>query len=417
MESWCKRLTNLTNIAKSQPHAAYAAYTHGEQHKYSYFMQTILDIEENLKPLDEILEDKFIPALFGREITRNERELVALPVKEGGLGIREISKESSRTYTISRSITAPLIKQIVEQSDFVPDFVDVKLAKSTTSERTKELNKQHIKSVKDKQSHEMKRTIEQISEPGASSWLGALPIPQYGIDMNKGEFNDALCLRYNKPLKNLPTVCPCGKKFNTTHALNCHLGGFVNARHDNIRDFEAQLLKTVCNDVQIEPPLQSVPPRVTLNPDANTKEDARLDVRARGYWRDGQNAYFDVCVTNADCESQRNTSLKQVLRKHDLKKKSQYNQRVMQIEHGTLTPLIFTTTGAMSRDCLKYHKSLAEKISEKKGDRYEEVMRYIRTKISFLAVKATLLCLRGSRSIRKAELGEDFGLSLLELGM
>ena len=89
-------------------------------------------------------------------------------------------------------------------------------------------------------------------------------------------------------------------------------------RHDNIRDFEAQLLKTVCNDVQIEPPLQSVPLGVTLNPGANTKEDARLDVRARGYWRDGQNAYFDVCVTNADCESQRNTSLKQVLRKHDL---------------------------------------------------------------------------------------------------
>ena len=89
----------------------------------------------------------------------------------------------------------------------------------------------------------------------------------------------------------------------------------------------------------------------------------------------------------------------------------------MQIEHGTLTPLIFTTSGAMGQEYLRYHKTLAEKIAEKKGESYEDIMRYIRTKISFLTVKATLLCLRGSRSIKKAEIGEDFALSLMELGM
>ena len=89
----------------------------------------------------------------------------------------------------------------------------------------------------------------------------------------------------------------------------------------------------------------------------------------------------------------------------------------MQIEHGTLTPLIFTTSGAMGKECMKYHKALAEKISDKKGECYEDVMRFIRIKISFLALKATLLCLRGSRSTRRAEIGEDFALSLLELGL
>ena len=43
---------------------------------------------------------------------------------------------------------------------------------------------------------------------------------------------------------------------------------------------------------------------------------------------------------------------------------------------GSFTPLIFKTTGVMSHECTVFHKSLAEKISTKRGDRYDEVMRY-----------------------------------------
>ena len=84
------------------------------------------------------------------------------------------------------------------------------------------------------------------------------------------------------------------------------------------------------------------------------------------------------------------------------------------------TPLIFTTTGVMSHECSIFHKSLAEKISKKRGDGYDEVVRYLRVKFSFLALKATLLCLRGSRGRKGTNLGvhnEDFGLALNELGM
>ena len=47
------------------------------------------------------------------------------------------------------------------------------------------------------------------------------------------------------------------------------------------------------------------------------------------------------------------------------------------------------------------------------------IMRYIRVKISFLVLKATLLCLRGSRSLRQNidVGGEDFSQSLRELGL
>ncbi|CAH3198235.1 unnamed protein product [Porites evermanni] len=40
----------------------------------------------------------------------------------------------------------------------------------------------------------------------------------------------------------------------------------------------------------------------------------------------------------------------------------------MEIEQGTFTPLVFTTTGGMADECVKYHNRLVELISNKKGD-------------------------------------------------
>ena len=220
------------------------------------------------------------------------------------------------------------------------------------------------------------------------------------------------------PIKNLPSKCPCDRKFDVNHALNCHRGGFVNARHDNIRDMECRLLQEVCRDVQRESPLQKVENKDTYSDSAIVDDDARLDIRARGFWRDGQNAFFDVRVTNADCASHRNQKIEAVLRKNEQEKKREYNRRVMDVEHGTFTPLVFTTSGVMGHECSKYHKALAEKLSEKKCEKYEVIMRYLRVKVSFLALKGTLLCLRGSRSTNKnVETGEDFRFTLDELGL
>ena len=38
--------------------------------------------------------------------------------------------------------------------------------------------------------------------------------------------------------------------------LNCKKGGFVIIKHDEIRNVNADLLKKVCNDIQVEPQLQ-----------------------------------------------------------------------------------------------------------------------------------------------------------------
>ena len=66
-----------------------------------------------------------------------------------------------------------------------------------------------------------------------------------------------------------------------------------------------------------------------------------------------------------------------------------------------------------------YHKTLAEKIANKTGEKYEDVTRLIRVKTSFLVLRAALLYLRGSRSISsdKIETCNDFAFNLNELNI
>ena len=420
VSKWTNNILTLSKIAQSQPHAAYAAFVHGEQHKYTYFLRTLNNISANLKPLDTAITESFLPALFGHELSENERNIVSMSLKEGGLGVKFVGAMSDSCYETSLKVTEPLSEQIRLQSSELPNGTQVAEAKHDMITKVKAAEKQRSDEIKENQTPRLKRMLEQLSEPGASSWLGVLPLESYGCRLNKSEFQDALAIRYCSSIKNLPSKCPCGATYNLTHALDCHRGGFVNARHDNIRNLECKLLSTVVHDVECEPPLQPVINKQGYKASANLKDDARLDVRARGFFRDGQNAFFDVRVTNADCASQQDKTVKSVLRKHESQKKLHYNRRVMEVEHGSFTPLVFTTTGVMSHECSLFHKLLAEKISAKRNENYSDVMRYLRVKLSFLALKSTLLCLRGSRTISvttDTDVSSDFGLVLGDLGI
>ena len=417
---WCKQLKVLSTIAKSQPHVAYTGYTHGMKHKFTYFIRTLEGIAEALTPIDEVLNNDFIPALFGTQITEADRELLALPIKDGGLGIPLINTSASTSREASIMLTKPLTTAIINQSTTLPNENEVKSAKAKSLEVITKA-KEHIKSgVLGSLSPERKRTMEELSMPGASSWLGALPLKSQNMDLNKGEFQDALALRYDLRPKNLPSKCACGNNFDATHAMNCHRGGFINARHDNVRNFDAKLLQDVCRDVQLEPLLQPVPEGRQFRNSVNTSSEARADIRAKGFWRDGQDSFFDIRITNTTANSQVNTPIESVLRKHEMDKKRTYNTRIMEIDHGTFTPIVITTKGVMGRECEKFHKALAEKLAVKKEEKYEEVIRYIRVKMSFLALKSALLCLRGTRAkVREQTFheNENFGFLLRDLNV
>ena len=80
---------------------------------------------------------------------------------------------------------------------------------------------------------------------------------------------------------------------------SCPRGGFPSLRHNEIRDLTATLLTEVCNDVQVEPELQEIATETMSGRTANTKDGARLDVAASGFWGGRrERTYIDVRVFN-----------------------------------------------------------------------------------------------------------------------
>ena len=156
----------------------------------------------------------------------------------------------------------------------------------------------------------------------------------------------------------------------------------------------------LCNDLELEPVLQEVTGE-TLNHGANKVPDARLDIHARGFWERQISAFFDFRMCHSNADSYRDLTPKQIYKKHENEKKRQYAERVMEIEQGTFTPLVFTTTGGMADECVRYHSRLAELIANKKGESYSSAISWIRAKVSFAIVRSAILCLRGSRSRRR----------------
>ena len=91
-------------------------------------------------------------------------------------------------------------------------------------------------------------------------------------------------MRYGIPLPRLPSTCVCSKAFSVEHALSCQRGGFIHIRHNELRDFAAELLSEVCKDVSIEPMLTPLTGERFSYNSANVEDHARLDVAARGVW-------------------------------------------------------------------------------------------------------------------------------------
>ena len=101
------------------------------------------------------------------------------------------------------------------------------------------------------------------------------------------------------------------------HALNCKKGGFVTIRHNNTRDYEASLLAKMHTDVETESSLQPIEGEIVNG----LPFDVRPNVRARGVWRYGQNAFFNLRITNTNSASQLNVKTEKVLLKHEKGKK------------------------------------------------------------------------------------------------
>ena len=250
VRKWSEEIKQLANVAQTQPHAAYCAYTNGLSSRWSFLSRAIPDISDLLQPLEEAIQQHLIPALTGRPpCSREERDLLALPVCLRSMGIINPVSSSQRIFEASLRLTSPLVAIIATQDQ--DQSVD----------------------------------ILEVMEIGS-----VLPLDDHGFSLHKGAFKDPICLRYGWKPPNTPTKCNCGSAFSTNHAMICPMGGFPTIRHNKLHDVTASLLSEVCHNVATEPQLQPLNGESMTHRTVITTDDARLDIRARGFWSAAQDS-------------------------------------------------------------------------------------------------------------------------------
>ena len=402
VKEWTSSIQKLASIATTQPHAAYSAFTHGLASKWTYFLRTIPEISDLLQPLEEAINLHFIPALTGKGcVTTAERDLFALPTRLGSLGLTKPTDTAAHEFSSSQKVTAPLATLILlQQHEITFDTIREQQCAKAEIKRLRQ-QKQAVTATQLRTTlpTHLQRAMELGSEKGASSWLSVLPIEEHGFALHKGAFRDALCLRYNWQPANLPNDCVCGHSFSVDHALSCSTGGFPSIRHNELRDFTAKVMTEVCHDVCLEPTLQPLTGETLRYATANTEDGAHLDISAQGFWDNRyQRAFFDVRVFNPNAQTHRKLQLASVYRKQEREKQRTYEQRIREVELGTFTPLVFSTSGGMAKSASVAYKRLASLLARKRDQPYSLVIAWLRCHLSFSLLRSAITCLRGARS-------------------
>ena len=142
----------------------------------------------------------------------------------------------------------------------------------------------------------------------------------------------------------MPHFCECGQKNSIDHTLICKKGGYVAMRHNHLRDLNASIQREVCRDVISEPSLLLIE---TEEVSGTHADRAASDVSSRGLWSTFERTFFDVLVLHPNAPSYRSTDLNVLYRNHELEKMRKYNSRVISVERGSFTPLIYTTFGGL----------------------------------------------------------------------
>ena len=350
-------------------------------------------------------------------------KLFTLPGSQGGLGIQHLKEEASLQFAASLKLTSAHRESIKAQDTCLRDKNSEGFDQSTLRSQYKTLKEVRLKgktsAILQALPEPSKPFMKQSQDIGASSWLNAIPKEEEDWVLSKQEFRDAVRVRYNLPIPDLPSFCVCKERpiYTVQHAQQCSKGGFINQRHDILRDFFCSLLNQVCTNVKAEPHLTKLSGEEFRYKTAITGDDARSDIKCRNFWVRGQDAYFDISFCHVNAPSNQGKETEVIFEERGQSKRREYVERIL-LEHGTFTALIWGTNGGMGREASRFMKQLGFLLSIKRNEDRNVIMAWLRMKVSYICVRASLLCIRGSRKPWYKEdttkISEDFRLSVHE---
>ena len=129
----------------------------------------------------------------------------------------------------------------------------------------------------------------------------------------------------------------------------------------------------------------------------NVAEKARLDVAGVGVRGAYEKTFLDIRIMHPNSPSYIDKPVERVYIQHENEKKRSYNERVLQVEKASFTPIVMSTSGGEGKEAARHHKRIATLIAQKRNESYADVINYVRTRLRFSLLKSTLTAIRGVR--------------------
>ena len=161
----------LAEFAQSHPQAGYVAYTFGLRRRWTYFLRTLSNIEDLLKPLERAISDVLIPSMADHKCTELERDILSLPVRLGDLGFTNPTQSANAEFQAFVNVTAPLAERIMSQLHEPPDEAEITLLQQKAKKEKVERLPKRSDEWRNSLPARTKRAVSLAREKGASNWL------------------------------------------------------------------------------------------------------------------------------------------------------------------------------------------------------------------------------------------------------
>lgn len=130
--------------------------------------------------------------------------------------------------------------------------------------------------------------------------------------------------------------------------------------------------------------------------------DLEGDKGVRGFWKNGHECILDICITNTERRSHRNTKPLKVLANQEKEKRKKYEKSCHE-QRKDFSPMVYSIDGMAGLLTRGVEKRLASHLAWKWKREYSEMCGYIRARMAISVVRANTLMWRGSRDRRRAQ--------------
>ncbi|CEM17529.1 unnamed protein product [Vitrella brassicaformis CCMP3155] len=390
VQEWQRCVNRMADAAARYPQAAHTALTTSLQAEWDFFMRVMPEERATFEPLRYALTH-YLTQLSSHAVTATEAQLMMLPARHGGMGVRDPTERVAAAYKTSTKGTSLLVSTI--QNGDPPDGPPfnpfqhraemqqvVKEGRRATDEAAKERFEDGLQQLPP----ERRRAVHRAIEAKTAGWVTCRPDAEDHTDLTPDEFRDNMAIRYAYEPPKMPTHCDgCGAAYSLDHALNCGVGGLVIRRHNEVVDVLCDLSAKAWGESAVRKEV------VIVEPEEEGEKGVRTDMVVIGVWERQKDVSFDVCVTNADAPSYRKQSTASIL-KSKAKTKKAHHSRVWCV----------TVDGVWGREANGFFSRLVEKLRTKAAwadKSYGQVMGWVRARLSIALARSASMCVRGGR--------------------